>query len=396
MTYKAPLDGVTVLDLSRVLAGPYATQRLADLGATVIKVEKPGEGDETRSWGPPWQPGDGQSSYFTALNRGKRSIAIDFGKPKGLELIMRLAETADVVIHNLRPGTAERLGLGYGDLTKVNPRLILCRITGFGDGRQPLSRPGYDLVVQAESGLMAITGEPDGGPSKLGVAITDVLTGLEAATAVLAGLIERDRTGLGVDIEVSLLDSALAALVNVGQGALAEDAEPQRFGNAHPSIVPYQPFGTSDGDVVIAASNDGLWVKLCEALRLPDLAHDPRFATNPDRVANRTELTRLLGLKLATEPSEHWMAVLSAAGVPCGHVLGVKEAIVAAASAGQAATVVLEGGTEVIGPPARFRGVQAHATSSPPDLGEHTDEVLGGLGLGVEEISALKAGRVVS
>ena len=262
-----PLAGVRIVDLSRVLAGPYATMTLADLGADVVKIEHPGGGDETRTWGPPFA--GGESAYFLSVNRGKRSVALNLKDPDGRDLALELCARADVVIENFRPGGAARLGLDYETVRERRPDVVYCTISGFG-AREPRHRTGYDFTVQAESGLMAITGEPDGEPTKVGVAIVDVLAGLNAATAILAALRRRDLTGEGDLVEVSLIDSAFAALVNVAANALLTGEEPGRYGNAHPSIVPYQPFRAADGWIAVAAANDGLYARLCEAIDRPE------------------------------------------------------------------------------------------------------------------------------
>src|SRR5438477_2709117 len=288
----SPLAGVRVVDLSRVLAGPYATMTLADLGADVVKVEHPVGGDETRSWGPPYA--GGESAYYLSVNRGKRSVALDLKDADGLELALELCARADVVVENFRPGGAARLGVGYDAVRARRADTVYCSISGFGR-REPRDRPAYDFVVQAESGLMSITGEPDGEPTKVGVALVDVLAGLNAATAILAALHRRNVTGEGDRVEVSLLDTAFAALVNVGTNALLTGEEPQRYGNAHPSIVPYQPFRAADGWVAVAAANDGLYWRLCTAIGRPELADDERYATNDARVRNRESLVAELG-----------------------------------------------------------------------------------------------------
>ena len=319
-----PLAGVRVVDLSRVLAGPYATMTLADLGADVVKIEHPAGGDETRTWGPPFA--GGESAYFLSVNRGKRSVALDLKDPEGRELALELCARADVVIENFRPGGAARLGLDYEAVRKRRADVVYCTISGFG-AREPHDRAGYDFTVQAESGLMAITGEPDGEPMKVGVAIVDVLAGLNAATAILAALRRRDLTGEGDRVEVSLLDSAFAALVNVGANALLTGEEPQRYGNAHPSIVPYQPFRAADGWIAVAAANDGLYTKLCEAIERPDLAGDERYATNEARVLNREPLIAELQAVFAARSTDDWEPLLLVAGVPAGKIGGVGEAL---------------------------------------------------------------------
>jgi crotonobetainyl-CoA:carnitine CoA-transferase CaiB-like acyl-CoA transferase len=331
-----PLRGVRVVDLSRVLAGPYCTMVLADLGADVVKVERPEGGDETRSWGPPFT--GGEAAYYLSVNRGKRSCALDLSEPEGRELALELCAGAAVVIENFKVGGAERLGVGYDAVCERNPRVVYCSITGFGSERHPPGRPGYDFVAQAESGLMSITGPADGPPSKVGVALVDVLAGLHAAAGVLAGL----HGGKGARVEVPLLDSGLAGLVNVAQNALVTGAEPGRYGNAHPNIVPYQAFETASGQLAIAAANDGLFRALCGALALDDLATDERFATNAGRVGNRGELIPLLQERLRERPAEEWVEVLDAAGVPVGKVRTVPEALAAAAAAGRPPTQTVD------------------------------------------------------
>ena len=375
---ELPLAGVRVVDLSRVLAGPYCSMMLADLGADVVKVEQPGQGDETRTWGPPYD--GGEATYFLAVNRGKRSVALDLKDPVGREAAGVLVRGADVVIANFRPGVAERLGLGADALQAENPRLVQCAITGFGSAREPADRPGYDFVVQAESGLMSITGEPGRPPSKVGVAVVDVLCGQNAAAAILAALVRRERTGTGERIEVSLLDSGLAALVNVAQAALSTGDEAARHGNAHPSIVPYEPFETADGWLAIAAPNPRLWAGLCAALDREDLLADARFATNDARVRHRAELVPELATALRERPADEWLERLEAHGVPAGKVRGVREAFAAAADAGDPATVEVThptaGTMSLVRSPLRFAGSPIRPTLPPPLLGEHTDDVL--------------------
>ena len=372
-----PLEGLRILDLSRVLAGPYCTMMLADLGAEVIKVEQPGSGDETRGWGPPFV--EGEAAYYLSVNRSKRSVELDLKEAGAQEAALRLAADADVVIHNFRPATIERLGLGYERLKAERPGIVFCTISGFGSDREPPGRPGYDFVLQAECGLMQATGAAE--PTKAGVAVIDVLTGMNAAVAILAALRRRDQTGEGEHIEVSLLDSGLAALINVGQGALLTGAEPSRHGNAHPNIVPYQTFPAQDGWVAVAAPNDGLYRSLCLAIERPELADDPRFASNRDRVEHRDELTGLLSERFAERPADEWVDALQAAGVPVGKIRGVLEALQTAADAGRPATVTVThpriGELPMIASPIRLAEASLRPPAPPPLLGEHTDEVLG-------------------
>jgi crotonobetainyl-CoA:carnitine CoA-transferase CaiB-like acyl-CoA transferase len=380
-----------VADLSRVLAGPYCTMVLADLGADVVKVERPEGGDETRSWGPPFA--GGEAAYYLSVNRGKRSCALDLSQPEGRALALELCAGADVVLENFKVGGADRLGVGYGQVRERNPRIVYCSITGFGSEREPRGRPGYDFVAQAESGLMSITGPEDGPPYKVGVALVDVLAGLHAAAAVLAAL----HGGEGARIEVPLLDSGLAGLVNVAQNALVTGTEPERHGNAHPNIVPYQDFETSSGRVAVAAANDGLFRALCSVMSLDSLPEDTRFATNAGRVEHRRELIPLLEERFRERPAEDWLSELEAAGVPSGKVRSVPDALAAAAAAGRPATMSVEhptaGSLDLVGSPI-WGATRAEATP-PPLLGEHTAEVLAELGRSAEEIEQLAARGVV-
>jgi crotonobetainyl-CoA:carnitine CoA-transferase CaiB-like acyl-CoA transferase len=377
-----------VLDLSRVLAGPYCTMLLADLGADVVKVERPGEGDETRTWGPPYS--GGEAAYFLSVNRGKRSIAVDLGRPEGQGIVRRLARSSDVVLENFRRGTATRLGVGYEDLERDNPRLVYCSISGFG-GRGVAARPGYDFVVQAESGLMAITGDPGGPPTKVGVAVVDVLTGYAAATSILAALTARAETGRGARLEVSLLDSALSALVNVAAAALVTGAEPQRFGNAHPSIVPYQTFDAADGVLAVAAANDGLFRRLCDVLGRPELADDERFRTNPLRVDHREALVPELERAFSSRPAAEWLEKLAAAGVPAGKVRGVLDALAAAVGSFTVDHPTAGRLPLVVSPVAP----SDPEPSPPPLLGQHTREVLAEHGWSAAETDSLERDGVV-
>jgi CoA:oxalate CoA-transferase len=361
---------------------------LADLGADVVKVERPGEGDETRSWGPPYA--GSESAYYLSINRSKRSLALDLKDPRALELAVDLCAGADVVIENFRAGAADKMGLGYDALRERNERIVYCSITGFGTDRRPAARPGYDFIAQAESGLMAVTGDDE--PTKVGVAIVDVLAGVHAAVAILAGLYG----GGSRRIEVPLLDTALASLVNVASGALVTGQEPGRFGNAHPHIVPYQPFRATDGWVAVAAANDSLFRRLCEALGRTELAD--QYPTNASRVEGREDLIAELDAVFATRSADEWATRLDDAGVPAGKIRGVLDAIEAASAAGHDPRVTVQhpsiGPLELIGSPIRTDGLAE--PSPPPLLGQHSAELLAELGVGPEELEALKQRGVVA
>ncbi len=376
-----PLSGLRVLDLGRVLAAPLCAMMLGDLGAEVIKVERPGEGDDTRTWGPPWAEGpEGrESAYYLCANRNKRSVVADLKTDGGRSLVRRLAGDADVLIENFFPGTMERWGLGYEQLAADNPGLVFCSVTGYGSEGPEAGRPGYDFAVQARAGWLAVTGEPEGEPMKAGMALADVLTGQNAAVAILAALRERDRSGRGQRVEVALFDSALAGLVNVGQAALVTGREPRRWGNAHATIVPYQAFYAADGPFVLAVGNDAQWRRCCSALGLDAVADDPRFATNPLRVEHRETLVAMLEQRLGERPAAEWLDALEAAGVPCAPVQGVREALHDPAFTGRGGLWEMEGPTfgrtEGVGSPLRFSRTPGGLRRPPPGLGEHTAEV---------------------
>lgn len=376
-----PLAGVRVLDLSRVLAGPLCTMVLGDLGAQVIKVERPGTGDDTRTWGPPWAQGpDGrESAYYLSVNRNKRSVAADFKSEDGRELVRRLAREADVVVENFAPGMLDDWGLGYDAFSAQNPRLVFCSITGYGSDGPEAGRPGYDFAVQARAGWMAITGDPHGAPTKAGVAIVDVLTGQNAAIAVLAALQERERSGRGQRVEVSLFDSALAGLVNVTQAALVTGAEPRRWGNAHATIVPYQAFQAADRAFVVAVGNDAQWRKLCAAIGADDLAADERFATNPGRVENREDVVGALADRFRTRPASDWLGMMQAGGVPCAPVQSVGEALADPATTERDGVWPMQGATygavPTVASPLRFARTPAALRDPAPGLGEHTARI---------------------
>ncbi|QUX21318.1 CoA transferase [Nocardiopsis sp. MT53] len=385
-----PLTGVRVADLSRVLAGPYATMLLADMGAEVIKVEQPGRGDDTRAWGPPWA--GGEAAYFLSVNRNKRSLAVDLKDPDGRAAVQELCAGADVVVQNFRPGVIDRLGLGYADVSARNPAVVYCSVSGFGPEHEPAGRPGFDIVVQAESGLMGTTGPAEGPASKVGVALTDVLTGLNAAVGILGALMRARTTGRGEEISASLINSTLSGLVNLTQQALVTGAEPARVGNAHTTIVPYQAFPTADADLVIAAGNDALYLRMCEALERPDLAADPRYATNPGRVEHRGELVGEISATLRSRSADHWAERLLAAGVPVGRVRGVLDALRTADARGDDVLRAVDHPTagllEQVRAGFRLENTPPPLTA-PPLLGQHSREILTELGLAADLIDAM-------
>lgn len=363
------LDGVVVVDFSRVLAGPYATMLLGDFGADVIKVERPGVGDDTRAWGPPYDA-DGVATYFNAINRNKRSITLDLGTPAGVERARDLVRTADIVVENFRPGTMERLGLGYEDLRRLRPGLIYCSITGFGrDGGAAL--PGYDLLVQAVGGLMSVTGPAPGAPTKVGVALVDVLTGLHALAGMLAALHHRDRTGEGQRVETNLLSSLLSSMVNQASGYLGADVVPGIMGNRHPSITPYETFQTADRPIALAVGNDKQFAALADRLGVPEICADPRFGSNHDRVANREALCDILSAVLQTRGADHWYAVLTDAGVPAGPINDLAEAFAYAEQLGLVPTVAVPGSqTPQVANPLALSASPVTYRRPPPRLGD--------------------------
>ncbi|WP_406859089.1 CoA transferase [Streptomyces sp. HUAS MG47] len=379
-TDTGALAGIVVADFGRVLAGPYMTMLLADLGADVIKIERPGTGDDTRAWGPPFV--DGEATYFLGVNRNKRSVALDLTEPHGREAARAIVARADVLVENFRPGTMEKLGLGYEELSALHPGLVYCSVTGFGtDGGAHL--PGYDLLVQAMGGLMSVTGEPDGGGTKAGVALVDVITGLHAGMGVLAALRHRERTGRGQKVEVSLLGSLLSALTNQASAYVGAGVVPRAMGNRHPSIAPYEVFAAADRPLVLAVGNDRQFRTLCARLGLPGLADDPRFATNTGRVAHRDELVAVLSGPLRGRTADAWFEELTAAGVPCGPINDLAAAFGLADRLGLGARVpVAEGAAaETVASPIGLRGTPAAYRSAPPRLGEHTEALLAELGL---------------
>lgn len=368
----AALDGLVVADFSRVLAGPYLTMMLADLGAEVIKVEHPARGDDTRSWGPPFV--DGTATYFSAVNRNKRSLAVDLDAPDGQRTARRLAETADVLVENFRPGTMARFGLDYEAVRPANPGLVYCSISGFGE-QGGAAMPGYDLLVQAVGGLMSVTGRSPTEPTKAGVALVDVLTGLHGATGVLAALRHRDRTGQGQRLTITLLGSLLSSLVNQASGYLLGGVVPAAMGNGHPSIAPYALFSTADAPLVLAVGNDRQFRLLCTGIDRPELADDDRFQTNPARVAHRDELDAVLTERLRTRPAAAWFEVLTALGVPCGPVNDVAGAFALAESLGLAPISAPDGLPPQVANPIGLSATPATYRTPPPELGGDTDDL---------------------
>ena len=374
-----PLEGVRVLDLSRVLAGPYATMVLADLGADVIKVEHPERGDDTRHWGPPFA--GGEAAYFLSVNRNKRSIGVDLKREEGLDWIKKLVAGADVLIENLRRGALERFGLGYEALRETNPGLVYCSITGFGPGKDQ-DRPGYDFLIQARGGIMGITGFPDGSPTKVGVAIADIVCGLYAATAVLAALHRRSETGEGARIEVPLFETQLSWLANRAQEYLVSGEDKGRMGNAHPTIVPYQTFDASDKPIAVAVGNNTQFANLCKAISREELARDERFATNPDRVANREELVETLQREFSKRAGDEWVEKIREAGVPCGPVNSLADVFsdehLLSTDMLQEVEHPAAKTLKMLASPVLVNGERLPIRRPPPTLGQHTDEVKDG------------------
>ena len=390
-----PLDGITVLDLTRVLSGPYCTMLLADMGARVIKLEQPGKGDDTRAWGPPFL--EGESAYFLSINRNKESVTLDFKQPEGRAVLDRLIAKSDVLVENFRPGTLARLGLDYQTLAAKHPRLIYCSISGFGHTGPRSKEPGYDAIMQAEGGLMSITGAADGAPYRLGVAIVDIVSGMFAAYGVAMALFARERTGRGQEVDLAMLDATVALLTYQAGNFFASGKVPARLGNRHPSIVPYETFAASDGEFVLAVGNDEQWRRFCAIAELPE---DERFATNRQRVTGYDQLRPFVADRLRTKPRQHWIDKLTAAGVPCGSVRNFQELFDDPQLAAREMLARVEHATigqlKTLGVPIKLSDTPGGVRTPPPTLGQHTEAVLAQeLGLSADAIAALRMQKVI-
>lgn len=408
---QGALAGLKVLDLSRVLAGPWCTQILADLGADVIKIERPGVGDDTRTWGPPFlKDAEGrdtnQATYFTACNRNKRSVTIDMATPEGQALLKQMAAQSDIVVENFKTGGLKQYGLDHESLRAANPRLIYCSVTGFGHDGPHASRAGYDLMIQATTGMMSITGRPDdvpgGGPLRVGVALTDLFTGVYASTAILAALEVRHRTGEGQHIDMALLDVGMAILANQASAFLNTGVAPQRQGNSHPSLAPYQDFRTKDGSMLLAIGNNGQFARFCEAAGHAEWASDPRYATNPLRVKHREVLIPQMEVVTRTRTTAEWIALLEDKAVPCGPINDIAQAFEDEQVKARGLAVSLprdagDGIDQIVGvaSPVRLQGTPPVLRNAPPALGQHTDEVLAEMGIDERRRAALREAGVV-
>ena len=406
---KGALTGIRVLDMSRILAGPWVGQLLADLGAEVIKIERPGKGDDTRAWGPPFvKDKDGKdtsdAAYFMCANRGKKSLTLDIAKPEGQAIIRELAQQSDILLENYKVGDLKRYGLDYEALSKLNPRLIYCSITGFGQTGPYRERAGYDFLVQGMGGIMSTTGErddlPGGGPQKVGVAIADLMTGMYSTVGILAALHERSTSGLGQYIDMALLDTQVAWLANQNANYLIGGKVPECMGNAHPNVMPYQTFRTKDGNIIIATGNDGQYQRLCVAAGLPDAATDPRFATNALRIANRDACTALLAGAMKTKTTTEWVALLEIVGVPCGPINRLDEVYADPQVQHRGLKInmshPLAGNVPLTANPIKYSRTPITYDRAPPLVGQHSDDVLRDLlGKSAEEVARLRTRKIV-
>ena len=406
---SSSLSHIRVLDLSRVLAGPWCSQHLADLGAEVIKIERPGTGDETRAWGPPYlKDADGndttEAAYYLSCNRGKKSLTLDISTKEGQDIVRKLAAKSDVVLENYKVGQLKKYGLGYDDLNAINPKIVYCSITGFGQTGPWSHRPGYDFIIQGLGGLMSITGErddlPGGGPQKVGVAVTDLMTGMYATIAILAALTHRERSGAGQYIDMALLDVSVAMLANMNMNYLTSGQVPKRWGNAHPNVIPYQVFACSDGHIIVAVGNDSQFRKFCEALGVSDLGSDERFATNSNRIRHRTALIPLLEPLVKLRTRDEWVNALEAAGVPCGPINNIDQVFENPQVKARGIKVdiphPLAGSVPQVASPMRFSETPIEYHAAPPTLGQHNDYVLRELlGMRADEIDLLQRKNIL-
>jgi len=393
-----PLSGITVLDLSRVLSGPYCTMQLADMGARVIKIERPGAGDDTRAWGPPFV--HGESAYFLSINRNKESVTLNFKDPEGRKLLDELISRADILVENFRPGTMDDMGLGYAALHAQHPRLIYTSISGFGHTGPSRERAGYDAVLQGEAGIMSITGPAEGSGYKVGVAIADIASGLFAAQGTLLALYAREKTGVGQHVDVAMLDSVAALLTYQAGIYFATGEPPKRAGNAHPTVAPYETFRAKDGDVILAAGNDALWKKFCKVAGLEAHVADPRFATNRERVRNYAALRPIVAEAFLTRTRDEWLTLLNDAGIPAGPVRDLHEVLTDEQLLARDMVHTLQhsvaGQVQVLGVPVKLSDTAGSVRTAPPALGEHTDQVLkGDLGVSAAKITELRAAGVL-
>ena len=392
----AALDNIKVVDLTRTLAGPFCTMMLGDMGADVVKIEEPEHGDETRSWTPFW---NGESTQFVSFNRNKRSLGINLREPEAIEVVLALAADADVMVESFRAGTLDRMGLGYQAVKQINPDIVYCSISGYGRTGPMADKPGYDLIIQAYSGLMNLTGEPDGPPLRVGFSLVDLFTGMMAYGSVMTALYHRDKTGEGQWIEAALLDGQIAVMSYHGTGYLSTGVEPQRMGSGHPSLVPYQSFPAADGFFILACANQGLWERMCQAIDRPDLPKDPRFTTNTDRVAHRSECVQLLGDIFRTETVSHWVSKIEQVGVPCGPINRVSDVVSDPQVLSRNMVVDIPHPNipdlKVPNSPLKLAETPPSVRRPPPLLGQHNEEILSELGYAAESIAKLRQKGVI-